>query len=173
MISGGFAGGGESSLARKSYVKQIHAKRNLHLMTIERLVKQLKSECPSITFSAKDARGVSQPHDDPLVVTLVVSNYLMHRIPIDNDNSAYIFYLPTFEQMGIRWDKLKPIQTPLVRFIGDQLLLLGAISLLFTTCKGERQATKVVDFLVVDYPLAYNAILGRLVLNRLRAVTSM
>lgn len=41
-----------------------------------------------------------------------------------------------------------------------------------TTGKGERQATKAVDFLVVDCSSAYNAILERPALNRLRAVTS-
>lgn len=108
------------------------------LAMIERLVKQLKLECPLITFSTKDARGVSQPHDDPLVVTLVISNYLTHHILINNASSADILYLPAFEQMGIGQDKLKHVQTPLVGFTSDRLLSLGTISLPITADKEEH-----------------------------------
>lgn len=74
--------------------------------------------------------------------------------------------------MRVRRDKLKPVQRLLVGFTGDRLLPLGTISLPITTGKGERQATRAINFLVVDYPSAYNAILGRHALNQLRAVTS-
>lgn len=66
-------------------------------MVVERPKKQHKSGCLPITFSMEDARGVSQPHDDPLVVTLVISNYLTCRILIDNGSSADILYLPAFD----------------------------------------------------------------------------
>uniref|UniRef100_A0A2N9EWT7 Reverse transcriptase RNase H-like domain-containing protein n=1 Tax=Fagus sylvatica TaxID=28930 RepID=A0A2N9EWT7_FAGSY len=49
---------------------------------------------------------------------------------------------------------------------------LGVISLHITTGTYPKQATKKVDFLVVDCPSAYNVIIGRPTLNRLRAVTS-
>jgi hypothetical protein len=35
-----------------------------------------------------------------------------------------------------------------------------------------RQSTVIVDFLVVDRPSAYNIIIGRSTLNKLRAITS-
>lgn len=140
MIFGGFIGG-ESSSARKSYVRQIRAEGGLQLMAIERQTKQLKLGCPPITFSANDARGVSQPYDDPLVVTLVVSNYLSHGILIDNGSSVDILYLPAFDHMGIGRDKLQPVQTPLIGFTGDQLLSIGMIGLPVTAGIGECQTT--------------------------------
>ena len=36
----------------------------------------------------------------------------------------------------------------------------------------SAQVTKEIDFLIVDFPLTYNIILGRPALNRLRAITS-
>lgn len=110
-------------------------------MTTERPIKQLMPGCPSITFSIKDVQGVNQPNDYPLVVTLVFSNYLMRRILIDNGSSADILYLPTFDQMGIGLDKLRPIQTPLVGFTGDRLLQLGTINLPVMAGTGECQTT--------------------------------
>ena len=46
------------------------------------------------------------------------------------------------------------------------------ISLQITVGTYPKQATKKVEFLVVDYPSTYNVIIGRLTLNRLQAVTS-
>lgn len=40
-----------------------------------------------------------------------------------------------------------------------------------TTGANPRQVTKVVDFLVVDYPSAYNATIGRPTLNKMKAIT--
>lgn len=81
--------------------------------------------------------GVSQPHNDPLVVTLVISNYLMYRIVIDNGNSANILYHPTFDQMGVERDKLRFIQTLLVGFTSDRLLPLEMVSLSITAGTGD------------------------------------
>lgn len=67
--------------------------------------------------------------------------------------------------MGIEQDKLKPAPTPLIGFTGDKLMPLGTISFPVTTGSGEHKLTRVIDFLVVDCPSAYNVILGRLVLN--------
>lgn len=172
MISGGLVGGGESTSARKSYLRQIHIGKDLRLMTVERPKKHHKSECLTITFSAEDARGVSQPHDDPLVVSLVVSNYLTRRILIDNGSLADILYLLAFDQMGIDRDKLKPVRTPLVGFTGDRLLPIGMIRLPVVAGTGEYQATQEIDFLVVDCPSAYDGILGRPGLNRFKAIMS-
>lgn len=80
-------------------MRQIHLEKDQQLMMTERPAKSQKTEHPPITFSLKDARGVSQPHDIALVVTLVVSNYITHRIFIDNGSSVDILYLPTF----IKW----------------------------------------------------------------------
>uniref|UniRef100_A0A2N9GLE6 Uncharacterized protein n=1 Tax=Fagus sylvatica TaxID=28930 RepID=A0A2N9GLE6_FAGSY len=49
---------------------------------------------------------------------------------------------------------------------------LGIISLQIIAGTYPKQATKRVEFLVVDCPSAYNVIIGRPTLNRLRAVTS-
>lgn len=73
--------------------------------------------------------------------------------------------------MGVGRDKLRLVQMPLVGFMGDRLLPLGTVSLSITAGTGDQQITLVMDFLVVDCPSAYNAILGKPTLNLLRAVT--
>ena len=125
-----------------------------------------------ITFTEEDARKVFHPHDDALIVTLEIAGYSTRRVLIDNGSSADIIYLTAFQQMKIGKDQLRPIETPLVGFVGTSVYPLEVTSLQITAGTYLKQATRKVDFLVVDYPSAYNVIIGHPTLNRLRAVTS-
>ena len=122
------------------------------------------------SFSEEDARGVVMPHDDALVVTLTVANHAIHRILVDNGSSADILYWPVFQHMGIDRDRIKPFGSPLVGFGGEQVYPIRIISLPLIAVIAPKVSTVMVDFLVVDRPSAYNAIIGRPGLNKLRAV---
>ncbi|XP_065033898.1 uncharacterized protein LOC135666260 [Musa acuminata AAA Group] len=56
--------------------------------------------------------------------------------------------------------------------MGDSISPLGAITLPLTVGTPPRSKTIMTTFLVVDHPTAYNAILGRPTLNKVRAVVS-
>ena len=56
----------------------------------------------------------------------------MHRILIDNGNSAYILYYPTLQQMRIDKEQQVLINTPLVDFGGTRIFTLGAVTLSVT-----------------------------------------
>ncbi|GAV80114.1 hypothetical protein CFOL_v3_23576, partial [Cephalotus follicularis] len=117
-ISGGVASGGDHSNARKAYgrqslvVQQIPHSKRLRTGGDEEV----------ITFSKADYEGVRLPHDDPVVVTLLVELFTMKRILIDSGSSADILYKHTFDQLTIPADQLKPVKTPLVGFTGLNLL---------------------------------------------------
>jgi hypothetical protein len=74
--------------------------------------------------------------------------------------------------MGIDRERIKPFGSPLVGFGGEVVYPLGIIPLPVTAGTAPMQSTMMVDFLVIDRPSAYNAIVGRPSLNKLRAVTS-
>ncbi len=57
-------------------------------------------------------------------------------------------------------------------FAGKQVQLVSSIKLPVITREYSRQRTIMVKFLLVNRPSTYNAILGRMALNVLRAVTS-
>ena len=63
----------------------------------------------SITFSNSDLEGCRHPHDDPLVIRAVVANKTIYRVLIDNGSSANIILASTFDKMGIRREKLEPV----------------------------------------------------------------
>uniref|UniRef100_A0A2N9G447 Integrase catalytic domain-containing protein n=1 Tax=Fagus sylvatica TaxID=28930 RepID=A0A2N9G447_FAGSY len=74
--------------------------------------------------------------------------------------------------MKIDKEQLKPIDIPLVGFTGDKVKPLGVVSLIIEAGTYPKQVRTSVEFLVVDCPSAYNVIIGRPTLNKLRAVTS-
>ena len=96
----------------------------------------------------------------------------MHRVLVDNGSPADILYYPAFQQMGIGWERLIPMNAPLVGFGGIRVLPLGAIILFVVVGDYPQQIANDVTFLVVDCSSAYNAILGRPTLNSWKAVTS-
>ena len=66
--------------------------------------------------------------------------------------------------------RIKPFTSPLVSFTGDKIIPRGIVTLIVTARTYPAQIIKEINFLIVDYPLTYNIILGRPTLNRLRAV---
>ena len=47
-------------------------------------------------FSEEDARGVKQPHDNPLVIMVMIEGFNTRRVLVDNGSSTDIIYLSTF-----------------------------------------------------------------------------
>jgi hypothetical protein len=83
-ISGGLAGGGESTLARKAHARGIHIEE---VWQVGRPRKAQMRDVDMISFSDEDANGVAMPYDDALVVTMTVANHAIHRILVDNGSS--------------------------------------------------------------------------------------
>ena len=67
--------------------------------------------------------------------------------------------------------RIRPFTSPLVSFTGDRIVLRGIVTLTVIIGTYLAQVTKEIDFFIVNCPSTYNIILGRPVLNRLRAVT--
>ena len=80
MISGGFAGGGESNSARKAHLRSIRSGETLEVQTVSKLPRF----DTTITFSDSDMEGYQHPHDDPLMIKVVVANKMIHMVFVDN-----------------------------------------------------------------------------------------
>ncbi|GFS40353.1 hypothetical protein Acr_00g0068050 [Actinidia rufa] len=114
--------------------------------SVEERVYNLSSPCvgdqPPITFGSDDLRGLHLPHDDTLVISAVIANFNVQRILIDS---------------GFGENTTQP---------------LGWINLPITLGTEPHQTTVWQDFIVVDCPPPYNAILGRPTLGGIKAITS-
>ena len=125
-----------------------------------------------MSFNEEDARGVKQPHNDPLVIMLTIEGFNTKRILVDNDSSMDIIYLPAFQRLKLNPGRLHQFDSPLVSFSGDRVYPKGIVTLTVTIGTYLRQLTRQLDFLVVDCPSSYNVIIGRPTLNRWKSATS-
>ena len=115
VISGGFAGGGESSSARKGHLRSIRSGEVMEVQAVSKLPRL----DTTITFSDSNLEGCQHPHDDPLVIRAVVANKTIHRVLVDNGSLADIIFASAFDKMGIGREKLEPINTHLRGFFGE------------------------------------------------------
>ena len=72
---------------------------------------------------------MKQPHDNPLVIMLMIEGFNTRRILVDNDSSANTIYLFTFQQLKMDPSKLRPLESPLISFSGDKVYPKGIVTL--------------------------------------------
>ena len=51
----------------------------------------------AITFTDMDVERVHHPHDDAIVITLLIADFTTRRVLVDNESSADILYYPAFQ----------------------------------------------------------------------------
>ena len=168
MISGGFEGGGEFSSAWKAHLRSIRSGETLEIQAVSKLPRL----DTTITFLDSDMEGFQHPHDNPLVIRVVVANKIVHRVMVDNGSSADIIFALTFDKMGIGREKLEPVNAHLRGFSRERVLPLGLIQLVLNLGDPPCQAITAVRFLIVNAPSTYNILLGRPSLNAIRSIPS-
>ncbi|XP_023896569.1 uncharacterized protein LOC112008473 [Quercus suber] len=166
-IVGGPVSRGSYKSLKKTYCRQVNSVHMKHPSQ-----KYRWSYDDDITYSKRDASGINQPHDDPLVITLKVERFATRRVLVDNGSLADIMYMTTYQQLKLDPKRLRSFNSPLVSFSGDKIYPRGIVTLSITAGTHLAQVTIQADFLVVDCPSSYNVFLGQPTLNRLKAVMS-
>ena len=90
MILGGDSTG-QSSRSRKTFLKVV---QNVQLFG--RSPKMRTTEEQAITFTDEDATRIHHPHNDAIVITLLIADYTTRRVLMDNGSSADTLYYPAF-----------------------------------------------------------------------------
>ena len=159
MIIGG-SSTGQSSRSRKTYLKVVH-----NVQLFGRSPKTRTTNEQAITLTDEDAARIHHPHDNAIVITLLIADYTTRRVLVDNGSSADILYYPVFQQMNLERDQLRSVHSPLVGFGGMKVQPVGTIMLPVVVGAYPQQVTRNVNFLVVDCSSSYNAIIERPTLN--------
>ncbi|XP_015949652.1 uncharacterized protein LOC107474542 [Arachis duranensis] len=107
-----------------------------------------------------------------MVITVILANANLHRTLVDQGSSADILFKSTFDKLGLQDKELKAYPNSLFGLGDTPIQPLGYISLHTTLEKGTRSRTLNTDYIVVNVSSAYNALIGRTILNQLAAVVS-
>ncbi|XP_029150073.2 uncharacterized protein [Arachis hypogaea] len=158
----------ERHIAEGGLTKSSHKR---HLKDVYQVGGELP-DLPTISFTKEDGQGIAPGHDDLVVITMILTNAHLHRTLVDQGSTANILFKPAFDKLGVDEKELRAYPDTLYG-LGDTLIKpLGFIPLHTTFGKGIKSKTLSIDLIVVDVGSAYNALIGRTTLNRLRAVVS-
>jgi len=162
-IYGGFSGGGPTTSQHKRYVRSVS------------LGAEEFSDDPwesDLVYTRVDLRDVV-PHDNDLVViSVVTAGRKVHRVLVDQGSSADVMFWSTYNKLQLSPDLLRPYTGCLYGFADNPVEVRGYLELRTTFTDGAASRTESIRYLVVNANLAYNILLGRPALNRLRAVSS-
>lgn len=100
-IAEGPSTGGSFRSLRKAHQRQVN---NVHSLPPS---KQRRTN-QDMYFSEEDARGIKQPHDDPLVIMIMTEGFNTRRVLVDNRSSTDIIYLSAFQQLKVDLKRLRP-----------------------------------------------------------------
>ncbi|KAL5564759.1 hypothetical protein UlMin_027923 [Ulmus minor] len=172
VIIGGPATG-DTNRARKNYARQARSEPFPHQINLaEHKNKAPRLSNEPIIFTEEEASGLWHPHKDAIVVALRIASRKVYKILIDNGSSADILFRSTLNRMDLVGAKFNPIKSALYGFTGDSIHSEGVLNLPVELGTHPCQHIQSVEFVVVDCPSSYNAIIGRPTLNAIQAVTS-
>ncbi|XP_016164353.1 uncharacterized protein LOC107606855 [Arachis ipaensis] len=166
-ISGGYAGGGETTSARKrSYRAMLAIEGTTHL-------QREKDADITITFNQSDFKLASPNLDDPVVISIQAGELLVRKTLLDPGSSADVLFYSTFKKMKLSEKIMQPSSRELVGFSVERVPIMGHIWL--RTTMGEDPISKSIDiqYLIVDCYSLYNIIIRRPALNAFRALVSI
>ncbi|XP_016177634.1 uncharacterized protein LOC107619914 [Arachis ipaensis] len=165
-ISGGFAGGGETTSARKRSYRA--------MLAIEGTAPLRNHDAPDleITFNKADICSAAPHLDDPVVISIQTGDLLVRKVLLDPGSSADVLFYSTFLKMNLSEKLIQPSSGELVGFSGERVPIKGYIWLKTTIGGNSSFRTLDIQYLIVDCISPYNIILGRPALNMFRAVIS-
>ncbi|XP_070018234.1 uncharacterized protein [Nicotiana sylvestris] len=119
----------------------------------------------ALSFYEEEAKGISQLHNDALVISILLNKIQVERVLVDPGSLANIIRMRVIEQLGMQ----------------DQIILasqiLNGFNIASETTKGEiilpvNVAGTIHDtkFHVIKGDMRYNALLGRPWIHNMRAV---
>ncbi|KAL0742022.1 hypothetical protein Bca4012_083535 [Brassica carinata] len=120
-----------------------------------------------VSFEDRATASMAKPHNNLLLIELKIQDIDVARVLVDTGCSANIIYKSTLEKMGVDLSILTDDPSPVFGLSGE-IMTLGLTNLLVRA----GSVAKNMEFLVIDGPTSYNAIVGTPWLNSMRAIPS-
>ncbi|KAL2976687.1 hypothetical protein AAZX31_13G023400 [Glycine max] len=162
-----FSDGGRSSQSQKCH---LHAVWDININFVN---APLQRSLPPITFTDRDFKGINPVNQDKLVVdSIIIANFMVTRVLIDQGSSVDILYWKTFQRLEVSPDLVHPHGGPLLSFTGEKVETRGYEDSITTFSQGKLSRRFTIRYLLVDTNTSYLALIGRKTLNELGAIVS-
>ncbi|XP_042460309.1 uncharacterized protein LOC122043798 [Zingiber officinale] len=159
MISGEPTNG-DFARARKSHERRL----KIHVVGCSR--EQVAG--PIISFGPQDLEGLELPHNDALIIKVIIANSRVARVFVDTGSSVNVLFKSVFEGMQIDVSELQPVTTSLYNFTDNEVRPMGQIKLVISLSSEPLVRMQMRTFIVMDSSSSYNVILGRPTLHEFR-----
>ncbi|XP_074342020.1 uncharacterized protein LOC141679418 [Apium graveolens] len=167
-----FVGDSNRALERNAREARHPPLTNIHSLE-DRPPKVFKGESADITFKEKESRWVHHPHNDALVITMLIGAMNVHRVFLDNGSSTNILYYSTYKKLGFPDSDMYFEDAHVYGFTGEAVRVMGSVRLPVTLGEGALSVTQIIDFKVLDQDSAHNVLVGRPWLRAFRVITSI
>ncbi|XP_074360580.1 uncharacterized protein LOC141700792 [Apium graveolens] len=167
-----FVGDSNRALERNAREARHPPLTNIHSLE-DRPPKVFKGESADITFKEKESRWVHHPHNDALVITMLIGAMNVHRVFLDNGSSTNILYYSTYKKLGFPDSDMYFEDAHVYGFTGEAVRVMGSVRLPVTLGEGALSVTQMIDFKVLDQDSAHNVLVGRPWLRAFRVITSI
>ena len=122
-----------------------------------------------LSFIGNEDSTLINPHNNALVISLLIAKCRIKRILVDNGSSTNVIFLNSLREMNIDESHIYCHSTVLVGFSSEHKFTLGDVTLPVYAVEVNLH----IIFVVLDSPSAYNVILGRLWIHEMRVVPSI
>ncbi|GKV27757.1 hypothetical protein SLEP1_g36892 [Rubroshorea leprosula] len=145
MITGGLEAGGMSSKQRKLYVREVKHQNRAQ----KRKIDDAEWKDQPITFTPADFEGVVTPHNDPLVISVMINNCQVQCELVDTGSAPDIMYYHCFESLGLDPALLQRYDGPIYGFNNQPVPVEGILTMNVAFGSGRTYVALSVQFLMI------------------------
>lgn len=83
----------------------------------------------TISFSKKDLEGIKVPHQDLIVISIIIKKTKLLRVLVNTGATIDIIYWDSFKNIHLKEDELKPNYAPIKEFGQTKVPVVGRITI--------------------------------------------